>query len=92
MALAAVGFFIAGIIIVPVRSAAVLLSMMALLTLAARVRTLRLGVCHGPKGVVIRSFLLSQRIRWPDIVDVGGDQRANPRYGPPSATSRRSPT
>src|SRR3954453_24194268 len=73
MGLATNAMFLVGLIIdvVPVGSELLLLGLLALIILAASVRAFMLGVSYGPSGVMIRSFVVSQRIRWSDIVEVG---------------------
>ena len=69
---------------VPVEGEVFLLGLMALVILAASVRAFMLGVSYGPRGVMIRSFVASQRIQWSDIVEVGViSEGTGPQYGPP---------
>jgi hypothetical protein len=86
MGLATNAMFLVGLIIdvVPVGSEVLLLGLLALVILAASVRAFMLGASYGPKGVMIRSFVMSQRIPWSDIVEVGViSESAGPGQGTP---------
>jgi hypothetical protein len=85
MSLATNAMLLVGLIIAPgdivsIEGEVLLASLLAVVILAASVRAFMLGVSLGPNGVMIRSFVVSQRIRWPDIVEVGViSERAEPR-------------
>lgn len=85
MSVATNAMILLGLIIAPgdnisIEGEVLLLGLVAVVTVAAGVRAFMLGVSLGSKGVMIRSFVTSQRIRWPDVVEVGvTSERAEPR-------------